>query len=180
MARNTKLKGQYATQYEAPLEDCIGASSEPQFDPMADLSVIKVFHTQSDKSLQCPHCYHHDEGHEHLGVMSVNGINRDLYNCSSCNQVFDGVPNSIKAYLDQAKGYVGTDNVSFIRAKRDSHSSIINTSRMESLLDSLKDTVERSIEDLQTTVTRQQAEIQELKSDPVRGLREIVNEFNLK
>ena len=39
---------------------------------------------------------------------------------------------------------------------------------------------EQAVIDLQNTIAEQQLEIQELKSDPVRGLKEIVNEFNLK
>ncbi len=150
-----------------------------------NLDIIKVLHTACDNHISCTHCYYGSDSHEYLGVMNVQGQNKDLYKCYSCNYVFDGVPNSIQAYLKQVSNLIGDNDVSFSKTSQSKHVQK-NNEEMEMKIEDLNNIVRNmgsdiniSIQNLQRVIEVQQQELQELKNDPVRGLKDIVNGFNL-
>lgn len=71
-----------------------------------------AFHTQSDETPQCPHCYNQGNsrmiGMVELEVQGENDFKSKLvkqpaYHCKSCNKLYSDVPNSIKAMAEHMK-----------------------------------------------------------------------------
>ena len=177
--RPSKLK----THSQSDLSDYIGSAGEVCVpDPNVDLSHVSIYHTASDSEHeQCPHCYHRSNQHKHVGKIHIQGLARDVMACESCSRLFDYVPDSIKAYVDEVKNACNTDNVTFTRAetKNDQNISTQNP-QLEQKLDDLSETLASLVEDLTFKLEQQGNEINELKTDPLRRIKETINAFDLK
>lgn len=166
-----------------------------------DLLNIHVQHTKED--IICPYCTtgNNYSTHKALGQIMVNNEMRQVYGCSSCTRIFDYLPNYLKQYLDQVKSYTGADGVVYHNPNeaQDQTDLINKLENVEMNTDQIKNSlcnidnnsedfeIKQQLEYLNNNMTSFMTELRtlleqqnEALTDPMRGIREALNNFNLK
>jgi hypothetical protein len=152
------------------------------------------YHSQGDTLGRCPHCYNNNV--EKIGVLSVEGVPRDVLKCRQCNTLHSGADGGIQSLVEEAKETFATENVGFVSAVVNdgvpltSSGSQYSYQDLNEIVDSsngIKNEVQQLRYDLQnlTNVIRDMATqnhdlMEKLMTDPLNGMREAVSDFNLE
>lgn len=153
-------------------------------------SVKAHFHSQGDTTGRCPSCYTNSV--QKIGVLSIDGAQRDVHKCNNCNRLFSGSDGGIRSLVDEARKVFKTENVGFVAINStDTSYSTSNTQcDPQDIINStnnIKNEVQQLRCDLQnlTNVIRDMAIqnhdlMEKLMTDPLNGLRKSISDFNLE
>lgn len=160
---------------------------------------IGTVYIHEDEQVHCQSC--HSYSTKRLGNLVLDGIHhRDVYKCQSCSTVFSANSSGMQELIDNAKTNTGADGAYFKPLK--AGTGLVSNSTSISLDDSYQVTeVKDAINNLDNTmqseismmrseisnllhsikeIVEQNAELQKKVSDPLNGIRNLVNNFNLE
>lgn len=153
-----------------------------------------AYHSSSDIG-RCPHCY--ANGNQvFLGTLSVDGIERPTYHCTSCNKAYAEMPASIKVIADAAV-QDGAKQVGFVPAtsapnvasptqqfdytlQNNTQQTNYKLDQVSSNISSLTCTIQDLMEQVRTLAEQNNKMMHQLATDPLISVRKAVSEFNLK
>lgn len=74
---------------------------------------VKTHHyiVSGDLTLNCPHCY--TATGKPFGVLSIEGTEHEVAQCSVCTKVFSKLEGGVKALVEEACVKYGTENIAF-------------------------------------------------------------------
>lgn len=158
-------------------------------------------------NISCPHCGSTDT--PIVGITNVNGVEHDTRHCKSCSHIFNKIQGGVAQYIDSVANSAGisselvgftstiTANASYSNGTGTYNSSnnitidnnafypIQNTfqtesSMMRSEIQNLNYALQNILNELRTIVNENKNLQKQLATDPLIGMRDKINEFNLK
>jgi len=148
------------------------------------------YSTEYDLNAQCPQCST-NHNVEKLGNLQINGIAKDVFNCTDCNRLFFKTSGAIQAIMEEARRKYDTENVTFVSTNGTAGSELApnehtieqvnyNTRQTTQEIQSLNSNMERLIQAVENMQYANTEILNKLLADPLSGMKKVINNFNLE
>lgn len=160
---------------------------------------ISGVYIHDGEQVPCPSCMSYDT--KQIGELVYDGVHRKgTRRCNYCSNVFTANSPGVQSLIDQAKVNTQADSVTFVGVQVSNGTNVsdaiqsidanVDTYQMEEAIRNLDNTMQNEISMLRSEISNllytikeiaeQNAELQKKVSDPLNGIRNLVNNFNLE